>query len=348
MKRKKRFLLIICCTVLSTTVIGCNAKKSPPQPTTTVTATPAETAASTPAPTAETVNPYTFPLTGLGSMTELNTRPFLVTVENSPAARPQSGLDKADIVYEVLAEGEITRFLAIFQSQQPTIIGPVRSMRPYFVEIGHGLDAILVHAGWSQDAMNMMVKLGVAHLDELYGDGASYWRSKERKAPHNLYTSFEKATEGAARRKFRTTWTNPQLLFAQKDLKVEGLPAKRVDIPYLLGYKVAYNYDEATGLYMREMDGKPHLDKETGVQLFANNLFIIETKHRVLDNAGRQSVDVQGPGDGYLLQQGKVQTIKWEMKNGAIRAYKDGKELPLLPGKTWVQIVPLGTKTAFQ
>lgn len=77
-------------------------------------------------------------------------------VENAPQARPQTGLDQADIVYEILAEGEITRFVSVFQSHEATTIGPVRSIRPYFVEIGDALDAVIVHAGWSQEAMDMM------------------------------------------------------------------------------------------------------------------------------------------------------------------------------------------------
>jgi hypothetical protein len=94
----------------------------------------------------------TFPLTGLKSQQLVKTRPFAVMVENAPAARPQSGLGQADVVYEILAEGEVTRFAAVFQSHEAKVIGPVRSIRPYFVEIGAALDAVIVHAGWSQDS----------------------------------------------------------------------------------------------------------------------------------------------------------------------------------------------------
>jgi hypothetical protein len=222
-------------------------------------------------------------------------------------------------------------------------------MRPYFVEIGDGLDAILVHAGWSPDAMALMIEKKSAHLDQVYGDDAFYWRSSERKMPHNLYTSTDKMAQGAEKRKFRTAWNGPRLLFAEPD---KGLPLEQsglsVEIPYLLGYKVSYAYDAATGLYKRSMAGQPHLDKETGKQLTAKNVLIIETRHRVLDKEGRRDVDVYGPGSGYMLQNGKSQKIAWERKNGVIRAYAGSREVPLLPGQTWVQIVPTGTKVTIE
>ncbi|WP_141692391.1 DUF3048 domain-containing protein [Paenibacillus pectinilyticus] len=294
----------------------------------------------------EAPQPFKFPLTGLPADHEVKTRPFMVMVENAPQARPQTGLDQADIVYEILAEGEITRFVSVFQSQPAKTIGPVRSIRPYFVEIGDALDAIIVHAGWSQDAMDMMAGRNLAHLDEVYGDGAYYWRSTDRKAPHNLYTSVDKMKKGAEARKFRTEWNGPLLTFAKEgQTKLTGAAVHYVQIPYLMGYFASYDYDAAAGVYKRSMEGKPHLDKETGKQLQTKNLLVLESKHQIIDKEGRRTVDVFGPDKGMIFQEGMSQAITWERKNGMLRAYaSDGKEVPLLPGNTWVQIVPEGTK----
>lgn len=292
--------------------------------------------------------PFTAPLTGLAADREIKERPVMVMVENAPQARPQTGLGEADIVYEILAEGEITRFAAVYQSHSPKVIGPVRSIRPYFVEIGDGFDALIVHAGWSQDAMNMIADRGLAHFDEVYGDGAYYWRSSDRKMPHNLYTSIEKIRQGAEKKKFRATWNGPVLHFLQPDETPGGVQALKVTIPYLQGYGVAYEYDAQTGLYKRFMEGKPHTDAETGQQLTAANVLICESKHRIVDDAGRRDVDVFGPGKGYMLQKGKMQPISWVRQGGIIRADANGKELPLVPGQTWVQVVPEGTKIAVQ
>jgi hypothetical protein len=286
----------------------------------------------------------TFPLTGLKSQQLVKTRPFAVMVENAPAARPQSGLDQADVVFEILAEGEVTRFVAVYQSHEAEVIGPVRSIRPYFVEIGAALDAVIVHAGWSQEAMDILTDRKLPHLDEVYGDGAFYWRSKERKAPHNLYTSTAKMMQGAEARKFSKEWKETVLAFAREGRnQLQGEAANRIQIPYIRGYVVSYEYDAAGGIYKRSMDDKPHLDKESGKQLTATNLLVLESKHQIVDSAGRREVDIFGPGKGILLQEGKYVHVTWEQKNGIIRAYKDGKEMQLLPGTTWIQIVPEGS-----
>lgn len=304
----------------------------------------------------EVLLPYTYPLTGLPAAERLMDRPMVVMVENSPAARPQTGLHEADIVYEVLAEGDITRFIAIYHSAAAEVIGPVRSIRPYFVELGQAVDGILVHAGWSQEAMNLMVRHKLNHLDQVYGDHDYYWRDKSRKAPHNLYTSVELIRKGAEAKKFRATWTDPVLTFKRAEQKagagaIGGETAESVTIPYLQSYTVGYSYDKAAGTYLRSMKGEAHNDKETGERLSAANVLIVEAKHRVVDSVGRRDVDVQGPGSGYLLQEGVKRDIVWKLRDGIIRAYEnaDGaREMPLVPGKTWVQIVPDLKKVAFE
>ncbi|MDF2936212.1 MAG: hypothetical protein K0Q90_1585 [Paenibacillaceae bacterium] len=155
-----------------------------------------------------------FPLTGLFSNGQKDIRPIAVMVENSPAARPQSGLGDADVVYEILAEGDITRFTAFYHSRNPGRVGPVRSIRPYYVDVAAAMDAVLVHAGWSQEAMNRVAAGGVDHFDEVYGDTVYYWRSPDRKPPHNLYTSIEGIRRGMAKKQLRTAWTPVHPVFA--------------------------------------------------------------------------------------------------------------------------------------
>jgi len=301
----------------------------------------------------EPVLPYAYPLTGVPTEERIVDRPIVVMVENSPAARPQTGLHEADLVYEVLAEGEITRFIAVYQSVKSEEIGPVRSIRPYFVRLGQAVDGILVHAGWSQEAMNLMVKHKLNHLDQVYGDHDYYWRDKSHKAPHNLYTSIELIRKGAEKKKFRAEWTDPVMTFvpAAEDVPAfAGETASDVTIPYIRGYEVGYEYDAASKTYLRTMEGEPHTDKKTGERLAAANVLVVEAKHRIVDDVGRREVDVDGPGKGVLLQAGVKRDVVWELKNGVIRAYdREGAitDLPLLPGKTWVQIVPDLSKVTY-
>jgi len=289
--------------------------------------------------------PYTAPLTGLGSQERLDSkRPIMVMINNAPPARPQSGIGKADLVYEVLAEGEMTRFLAIFQSQEPEVIGPVRSIRPYFIQIGIGFDAVLVHAGGSQDALETLARSDYSHLDEI-PNGRYFWRESFRKAPHNLYTKPELLQQAMQDKNMRrTTAEVPHFSFLPADAVIEdGEPAAKIDLTFHSLNKAGFVYDEKEKKYMRFTAGKPHVDLSDNKQLSAANVLVISAKHRVLDSKGRRQVDVVGPGDGYLFQQGKAKKIKWKRSGGVIRAYADAaltEELPLLPGNTWVEILP--------
>jgi len=362
-----RFLAVatVSMSLLLSALAGC-APEAAPVAESPVSETPAEEDTAAPVeaePEPEPADlPFVFPLTGLPTEERTTDRPIVVMVENSPAARPQTGLHEADFVYEVLAEGDITRFIAVYQSVKSEEIGPVRSIRPYFVELGMAVDGILVHAGWSQEAMNLMAKHKWNHLDQVYGDHEYYWRDKSRKAPHNLYTSVELIRKGAEARKFRAEWTDPVLTFARSDANgaseasagvaavVGGEAAATVTIPYIQGYTVGYEYDAGAKAYLRTMKGEPHLDKKSGTRLSAANVLVVEAPHRIVDSVGRREVDVNGPGKGVLLQGGYKREVVWELKNGVIRAYAeegDLVDLPLLPGKTWVQIVPDVSKASY-
>src|SRR5690554_861775 len=134
-----------------------------------------------------------FPLTGLevhDNDVNLNYRVLGVMVENSAAARPQSGLTQADVVYEILSEGTITRFLALFHSQKPERIGPVRSARTYYVQLSKGYDAIYSSAGGSPGGLQLAQSDYVDDISGLAYDGRFFTRSQDRSAPHNLYTSY--------------------------------------------------------------------------------------------------------------------------------------------------------------
>ena len=115
--------------------------------------------------------------------------PFMVIVENSTAARPQSGLSSADIIYETSAEGGIPRFIALFQQNQPDVIGPVRSVRPYFIDIAEDYNIPFAHCGGSEEALNeIQTTSSLMSINEI-SNSNYFWRSSDRVAPHNLYTS---------------------------------------------------------------------------------------------------------------------------------------------------------------
>lgn len=305
-------------------------------------ATASASAGASSAPTAA----FLAPLTGMPALQEVTKRPFAVMINNLSPARPQSGLTHADTVWEVLAEGGITRLVAIFQSQDfDDPIGPIRSIRPYLIDIGESYGGVLVHAGASNDALAILQHSGKADLDEINNAGAYFYRDKSRKAPHNLYSTLEKLREGAAKHKYEETAPVPQLTFdANPDVASEPA-ANHIEATFQLSsYKVSYAYDAATGLYARSINGEPHIDKNNDQQLTAANLVFLSAKHKAYDDYGRLEIDLYGGGDALLFQKGHVTACEWTRTKGDIvRLTKDGKELPFVPGVTYYHVVPNDT-----
>jgi len=299
-----------------------------------------EVVEETPETEGEAAFPYYAPLTGEGSLVEINERILAVMINNHGKARPQSGLDQADMVYEVLAEGNITRLIGIFQSKSPEVIGPVRSLRPYLIDIATGFDAVFAHAGGSPEALSIARNKGLAHLDEIYNAGSSFYRVNFRKAPHNLYTSDELLRKGAEKRNYSKESKIPTLKFKDPNEEMVGIDAGWIDIEYHSSYQVSYEYNPETGLYTRYVRGEPHIDMETEKPLTTTNLFVIETKHSTLDDVGRREIDVMTEGKGYLFQKGKMVQVDWKRVDGVIRPMLNGEEIGLYPGVTWVNIIP--------
>lgn len=299
------------------------------------------------APPAKESPAFTAPLTGMPLEVESNRRPLAVMINNAPPARPQSGLSQADIVYEVLAEGGITRLIGIFQSQTDIEkIGPVRSIRPYLIQVGESYNGILVHAGGSPEAYSIIKNQGKQDLDEIGNAGAYFWREKDRKAPHNLYTSDEKLREGADRYQFSDEVKIPHYPFIKEGEVSGNAPsgedAAKVDITFLLeNYVVGYTYDEESKQYQRSINGEPHIDLNNDAVLTASNVIVLGADHKVLDDVGRLAIDLDSGGEAMLFQYGKVIKGQWVRSDGdVIRFMKDGKEVPLVPGTTYFNIVP--------
>lgn len=288
--------------------------------------------------------PYYYPLTGKGSQTSTAGRAVAVMINNFPAARPQSGLNKADIVYEILAEGDITRFLAVFQSEKPANIGPVRSARDYYIELAKGLNALYIAHGYSPEAKQMLDQNYIDNLNGMVYDGTLFKRSTTRKAPHNSYITYENILKGAALKHYSMDKSPPSFTFmSEKDTKnITGNEASSVKITYSTGgiSNCSYVFDSTLGKYKRFNGTMQTVDLATKEPVLLDNVFIIETVHRVIDSKGRREIDLTSGGKGYLLQMGKINEVNWENRNGLIVPVKNGKVVPLVPGKTWVNVVP--------
>lgn len=337
MSKKLNILYLLILSLLI--ILGACGKQETSQPVEPEPMEPVEEVEEEPEPE-EVVYPYIAPLTGLGTMEEIKDRIIAVMINNHNQARPQSGLDKADMVVEILAEGWITRLVAFYQSEDAEVIGPVRSLRPYLIDLATGFDAVFAHAGGSPEALQIVRNRGLASLDEIYTAGPYFYRVNFRRAPHNLYTSLEKLREGAKARGFREESKIPTFTFKHPDELMSGEPANWIEIEYSSDYKVGYEYDPETMLYTRYVRGEPHIDMETEEPLRMSNVLVIETSHRVLDNEGRRAIDVTSKGKAYLFQRGKMQEVEWQNIDGVIKPVKDGQEIGWYPGKTWINVIP--------
>lgn len=284
--------------------------------------------------------PYYAPLTGVGLEEAVDQRVIGVMIDNHNKARPQTGLGQADIVYEVLAEGWITRFAALFHSDIPEVIGPVRSIRPYYIDIITGFDGVLTHAGGSPAATEEVNAQGLASINNNGSGGFAFYRDDSRSSPHNLYTGKEQLLEGLERFGYEEDYTVPTLSFLSEDEAASGSEAESIQIDYASSYSVGYEYDTNSKLYTRYTQGSPHRDLVTDQPVTMSNVLVIETSHQILDDAGRRAIDVEGEGKGYLFQRGFVQEVDWKKEDGVIRPYVNGEEAGLYPGKTWVNIIP--------
>ncbi len=287
---------------------------------------------------------YRYPLSGVQSKDPSEMRSFAVMINNHPNARPQSGLTKADIVYELLAEGSVTRFLAIFQSESFEKVGPVRSARDYFIQLADGYDSIYIAHGYSPEARKMLNSGFIDHLNGMEYDGILFKRSSDRVAPHNSYISYENIMKGAENLSYDLKSPPDELTFLSKSdtEKIEGEAATSVKVSYYNkpSFTIVYEYDEALGKYTRTSGGVQTAEHETQEPVLLDNILIVETEHTIIDDAGRREIDLTSGGDAYLLQKGKLQKVQWVDDNGRILPYVNNQPVGLVKGKTWINVIP--------
>lgn len=339
---------------------------STPPPTPTDTPAPAPTVESVPTIDiaalvgASTLPDGISPFTGLpvDDLARLDRMPAAVKISNSPIARPQSGLSKADVVVEHLAEGDITRFTAIFHSQDAERIGSVRSARLIDLELPVLFDAFLVYSGASGEVNRMIEASDFADRivsDERKDPGFYRLDIPGRTYEHTLFTDSELLQQYAQDQGWTTPpryrgwqWSEQPPRSAQR--------ARSITIPYSAEYSdVSYQYDPQAGAYQRSLLGQPHVDDLTGEQLAADNVLVLYVNHAptliVEDALGNKSVEIQlwGQGRMQLFRDGTVQEGTWlrpQRDDPLLFVDEEMQPLALKPGNVWIQIVPLAMPVA--
>jgi hypothetical protein len=277
---------------------------------------------------------------------ESQRRPALsVKVENTPEARPQVGIDQADVVYEEEVEGNITRFVAIFNSTAPDTIGPVRSVRVQDPDIVWPIRGIFAYSGGAQEPVDAINAAPVHAVDNTaaVADGRNGMErdvpgQPPREAPHNLYA------HGPALFALGGEPVPPPPLFAYASAghaegSDPGEAVTGVHVGFAAGYDVFYSWDPASAAWPRSIHGQPHVVVD-GDQIAPTNVVVQFTVYDGASNA--QTV---GEGDAWIFTDGHVRRGRWIRpdREGAAR-YVDANGQPILlrPGRTWVELVPAG------
>lgn len=353
---KKRILAVLLAAMLLN-LAGCGKKEEPVEPV--VEQTPIEEPVAEPGPEQEPVQePYvpagTNPLTGLPIEPEYeNNRPVAVMFNNLKAALPQLGISQADIIYEVPAEGGITRMLGIYQSLEGVEdLGSIRSTRAYYLELALGHDALLVHAGGSPEAYADIPAWGVDNMDGVNGgsDAAIFWRDAERSKTkgyeHSMLTSGQNILDYLAKGRYRTEhlegYTYTQA-FTEDGTPVNGTPAEHLTLKYLTKTGT-FDYDAATGKYLIGEYGSEYVDGNTGEQVGVTNVLVLETDISNIsgDTEGRISVRLTGSGKGTYFCGGKSIPIQWskvDRSSHFVYTLEDGSPLLLGQGTSYVCII---------
>ena len=281
------------------------------------------------------------------------TRPYAVMINNNHAAWPQCGLQDAYLVYEIVAEGGITRMMALYKDTYPTKIGSVRSARHYFIEYAEENDAIFVHWGGSPQAYSKL-NSGIDNLDGIALEGSMFFRdtSLNRAYEHTGFVNLEKAKIYAEQNGYTRDSKKDLLLnYSAEEINLSTdetvKAADSVELEYSDYHTTSYEYDAENKVYKRSMSGKANVDLATGKQYTAKNIIVYKVRNYTLndgENKGRQELENIGSGTGYYISNGQAVSINWEKTSDSAQTvykYTNGEELIVNDGNTFIQILPI-------
>lgn len=290
-----------------------------------------------------------------GSLVELGSEdlyPIAIMIENHWDARPASGLSRANLVYEAITEGGITRFLAVYANYNEEIkkIGPVRSARPYYVDWVSELDALYMHCGGSNEALANIKNYGIEDLNEFYY-GGYYWRSS-RPRPHNIYTSSELISKALKLKSLNKQKGDYESWKFKEDNKKEDRPeSANIVIDYgKPEFFVQWVYDKENNEYIRQMAGEEHQDEDSS-QIRAKNIIVQYTKMWVIDDYGRKKIETVGEGNAIVFSDGQAIEGIWqkEKRTSRTKFYNEfDEEIEFNRGITWIQVVPNGYEVSWE
>ncbi len=273
-----------------------------------------------------------------------NKRPLCIMINNIIDAMPQTGISQADVTYEMLVEGGITRFLCVFKDwSNLEKLGPVRSARLYYVKKAYMYDGFYAHVGWNTYAEEAINQYGVDNLNGLTNlSTIMFYRDNTRYAPHNVYTNNEMIDAGIAEDGYRTEYLEDHdnvWKFHYRDTALgNGNAANKITTAYNADRKPWFEYNADDKLYYRFQYGKEQIDDSTGEQLRYKNVVVLFVQYTDIWD-GLLDIDWFKGGTGFYATDGEYEPITWANDGGIVKCYtEDGKQLSMNPGKTFVTV----------
>lgn len=292
------------------------------------------------------------PLSGLYVEEEkLDRRVMAVMIDNHPKARWQAGLKDAEIVYEFEVEAPYTRYLALFLSNDPESLGPLRSARPYFVTTVLEYDAVYVRVGGSTEAEKDIRNYKIDDLNAQSLSSNVFWRKKHKKSPNNLYSDMKTLREEAEKRNFNEKRNLDIFSFYREDRNLEGYQAEEINIKYNSTNTTDYIFDPIEKVYLRKKDNADHIDEIDESPIRAKNIIVREVGKRNLSDGKKLEMDLVGKGKGKYFTNGRAIDIFWSKnsrEDKTIYMLENGLELKLNPGITFVQVVSPKTEVTIK
>ncbi len=309
----------------------------------------------------------------------LQKRPMAVMIENAPDARPQSGLSKADIVYEAVAEGAVTRFLGIFYcdaQKYDVTLAPIRSARVYYINWAAGYNnPLYVHVGQAQDpgpadAKSLLEKIDWTLANDInlgFSFGHPYYKKdlfrtgKRVATEHAGITSTAKIWELAEEKRGWTNkdpdgneWADEYKGWSFEQTEVSDYDVESISYEFWSGYKdyeVSWQYDPETNLYLRTMGGEEHKDLNNEERIAVADVIIMYTTvEGPIDEKKHMLYETTGSGDVLVFKNGTVQKGTWSKKNtqSELRLFdSNGSEMVLTPGQIWISVLSKSSKVTY-
>lgn len=315
---------------------------------------PAESQQSPETPDGSAANP----LTGMPIEEEAaENRPVAVMINNIKKAQPLLGVQQADVIYECLVEGGITRLMAVYQEpDKMEVVGSVRSARPYYIHLAKGLDAVYVHVGGSNQARELLdtglvPDFDLGKLDHLM------WRDPQRRAQlgyeHSAVTSGELLTQGMKEKQVRTKLRENRpdtTLFGPNSPVLQGEDTSRLSVSFSSYKTTDFTYNSQKQEYEISQFGAPQTDGNTGGQVSKPNILVLTINTYPIDDYGLQAMDLKGEGTGTYISKGKRIEIKWSREtedSPFVYTTPGGQALTMLPGQFYICCAPKKARITF-